>query len=328
MADTISNLTDSTVLSLQQLQQQYRRFSFFQLCGILEAWGLQHNKTIHYHFKTNPSLASPSTDVDAFHLEQQGKSIAAYFTVNFIGLMGAASPLPVHYTERLLQDDQDEQTLLAFYDFFNQRLIELRYRIWQKYHYLHSYRLDGQDPISRYLMSAAGLTDLSPDMAGLPLQSLYPFLPMLLGKSVNKQHVARVVQEYFQFTHVVLHENQLRRSPIPLSNRLLMGKQACQLGMDSVIGASIYDRQYQVSVHIYLANPLLFLPYQPMFPRLVALLRYVLRAPLQFDIQLHSEAQLPPILSRSAHGYLGWTLRLSKPETRCPLVIPLSVREA
>ena len=326
MANPVSVVAAPAVDTLIYVRQQYKRFSFFQLCGLLEAVALQRNKKVRYQFKSNPALVSQSTDIEALEIAEHRDAIDCEFTLNFIGLMGAASPLPIHYTERLLHDDQDDNALAAFYDFFNHRLIELRYRIWQKYHYLHAYRVDGQDVISQYLSSLCGLAGLPAEITALPMHSLYPFIPMLLGKQVDKQHIAMILEAYFGFTHVRLEQNKLRRTLIPLNNRFLIGKQGSRLGTDTIVGASLYDRQYHFTVHIYLNNPLAFLPYQLAFQRLVVLIRYLVQAPLQFDVQLHCESELPPVLSRAAHSYLGWTLRLSKQGSKMPLVIPLSVR--
>jgi type VI secretion system protein ImpH len=326
MANAVSLTPQAMTEALGYVQQHYKRFSFFQLCGLLESIAFEQHKKVRYHFKSNPALTSPSADVASVSLIEDEYYIDAEIMVNFMGLMGAASPLPIHYTEQLLHNEDEGQTLVAFYDFFNQRLIELRYRIWQKYRYLQSYRLDGQDSISRDIGSLCGLAGLPIESASLSLQSLYPFIPVLLGKRVDEQHISSVLESYFRFTRVRLVKNQLRRSIIPLMSRCLLGRQSSCLGKDSIAGAVLYDRQYHFSVQIYLNNPLAFLPYQLAFQQLLELIRYLVRAPLTFDLQLHSEVDLPPVLSRSTHSYLGWTMRLSSRGHKKPLVIPLSVK--
>ena len=59
-----------------------------------------------------------ATDVDGITIDDEGRYCVRS---RFFGLYGTQSPLPAHYTERLLYEDPDGR-LRAFLDIFNHRL--------------------------------------------------------------------------------------------------------------------------------------------------------------------------------------------------------------
>lgn len=310
--------------ALQFLQRHYQRFSFFQLCAAIEALSEHQQCRVQFWFKSNPQLVATARDVENLEIRVHANLWHCEMMVNFLGMVGATSPLPLHYTERLLLDDSDDNALQEFYDFFQHRLIELRYRLWRKYQYLHNYQANGQDRLSQCLISLCGLSQLPEFLQALPLQSLYPFLAYWMGGRPSKRQAMEIIKHYCQAEAVWLEENLPRSAEVPAQQQLRLQQQACVLGQTTVLGRTITDRQYHCAIHLEVKDPYALLPNQAFFQTVQALVQCLLQAPLTFTLQLHTQCLTQPVLNPSNKLYLGWTTRLGGSQSNEKVQIGLS----
>ncbi|WP_026375739.1 type VI secretion system baseplate subunit TssG [Aestuariibacter salexigens] len=95
----------SRTLLTRRLTEEARHFSFEQVQDLLSYLGDERtDDDIGFGpvlYRANPSLSFPSSDIDSITLTGTG-----YYevVVNFLGLYGPASPLPVYYTESIIQE--------------------------------------------------------------------------------------------------------------------------------------------------------------------------------------------------------------------------------
>ena len=137
-----------------ELLKEGHAFSFFQVVRLLRRYGAELTGESatdpqgcdQIVIKPNLSLAFPPSDVDS--VEESGNHDETRFlvTANFLGLYGTATPLPTFYTEDLMDEEaQDESVSRDFFDLVNQPLFALLYRIWSKYR-LHLNVLEEENP--------------------------------------------------------------------------------------------------------------------------------------------------------------------------------------
>lgn len=125
------------------LLKKGRAFSFFQVVRLLRLFHDPSQRsqkgdsvpTDHVRIRSKLSLAFPSSDVDRIEeIQTDGEFSHFLLTVNFLGLYGVSSPLPTFYTEDLMDEAaEDESVTREFVDIINQRLFSLLVESWKKY---------------------------------------------------------------------------------------------------------------------------------------------------------------------------------------------------
>ncbi len=118
-------------------------------------------------FKTNQSLAFPSSEIDSIQrIDKNAGSSQWQMVVNIMGLTGAMGVLPFHYTELILKrQKQKDETMDHFFDLFNHRTLSLFFQASVKYnlplHYernkLHNSQKNQHEPQTRALLSLIGM---------------------------------------------------------------------------------------------------------------------------------------------------------------------------
>lgn len=98
------------------------------------------------------SLAAPAADLESLEVNRRLRIL----TTTFLGLYGAASPLPSAYAEGLSQHAHDPrgERVRAFLDLLHHRLLSLAYRAIGKYTLTPG---EADDPLLLNLLSLAGL---------------------------------------------------------------------------------------------------------------------------------------------------------------------------
>ena len=118
-------------------------------------------------FKTNQSLAFPSSEIDDVQrIEKTSGSAQWEMVVNLMGLTGSMGVLPYHYTELILKrQKQKDDTMEKFFNLFNHRTLSLFFQASVKYnlplHYernrLHYASKNKHEPQTTALLSLIGL---------------------------------------------------------------------------------------------------------------------------------------------------------------------------
>lgn len=317
-----------TAAGLNQPLHNIRSFSFFQLADLLRRFAAQHNQIeetqVQVRYRAMPSLAFPPADVNHCEFHAMDDRQFLDVTVTFMGLFGPASPLPAFYTERVIQTQHQNGPSRDLMDIFNHRCISLLQVCWEKYRYYIQYQTGGTDQYSHWLLSLLGIDSRNP-MPTMPLQwhRLLPFAGLLANNVCSTDLLTRIIAHYFSLPQVHIKPWAHRKILIAEDQITRVGVAQCMLGQDLVLGDSVTDVSGKFVLHLsQLSNGQYrnFLPGTPGYRELVALIRFLLKDPLTFDLHLEcktgqSEAVTP------GDARLGWNHHLGEVEVASATVI-------
>ena len=305
------------------LLKEGHSFSFFQAMRLLH---LLHVKStaepsgqgagkIPVWIRPNLSLAFPKADVEAISENSDAAGARFQMLVNFLGLYGTSSPLPVFYTEDLIDEAADDESAAReFVDIINQRIYQLLYDCSTKYHQAFKIVEQGSDGMhSGFSVSWASAIQTSapgfripPDWSGIS-----DFLPRCRNPHWALRTILKDALGGMAVTVIPCIE---RRAKIPEDQKLALGSGAHRLGNNCFLGEQIVDRMGKFRVRI---GPLDNRKFSDFYPgsdsyNQVALLvnMYVLDA-LEYDMEVilaHGQAKTVCLGdgSRSELGLNTW----------------------
>lgn len=330
--------TTATAL-MQELLNNYQRFSFFQAvrllershpdCAALGRTGPAAREVIR--LRPHASLAFPTSDVETLETVEDENGVLPRFlmTVNFLGLYGPASPLPTFYTEAIIDADLDESERRNFLDLFHHRIISLLYRCWEKYRYYVQYRPGATDPFSQWMFALIGLGGADVRQAShIYWPRLLPYLGLLGMHTHSAAVIAGVVSHYFGRLPVRIEQCVDRWVPFAVEQRHFLGQANHVLGVDSTLGERFYDRsgKFRMSIGpLDFATFQKFLPPGDYFSAVRELVKFGMTDQLEFDVELSLMAPEIPalVLSEDSPCRLGWSTWLGpRPDHDVSVVFP------
>lgn len=281
-------------------------------------------------FETRPTLTFPPSQLHNVEFDDAtdpGGARMTRLTVSFLGLTGPQGVLPYHYTEALFERENSgnpayrDPAPRAFFDIFNHRLISLFYEGWEKYHFALPFERGDTLHFLRHLLDLAGLgtaglhNRVTVDGLGLDNAST-GYYAGLIGQrphsaaaleSILTDHLGVDVQVLQLFPRWINLDPSLRcRIAAPGANN--------RLGIDTLIGDHIRDRQSSFRLVI---GPLNYQRFQTCMPdagELAAVARFVrffVGPAFMFDFQLvlkHDDVGLCRLAANDASAArLGWT---------------------
>ncbi len=297
-------------------------YTFFQLNALLQqfcdVYNQTHDKPVDIRYRALASLGFPASDMSSGRWFEEADREFIELTVSFMGLYGPASPLPVYYTERVLQSDDPHHPSRDLMDLFNHRLIGLLQTCWEKYRYFIQYRIDGQDHYSRWLLSLAGVSQtLLKEDSRLQWHRLLPFAGVLAGNNGSADLMAKVIAQYFHLPEVDFEPWVSRIVDVPATQCNAMGMHNSKLGNDLIMGDAIQDCMGKFKIHLKELNNRLFRAFLPdgvHFDELIELLQLLLVDPLEYELWLHLRPGERVAMGAENHNELGWNLTLGEPE--------------
>jgi type VI secretion system protein ImpH len=255
-------------------------------------------------FRAQLGLGFPAADIASAKPHDNDRAGYLELEVTFLGLYGAASPLPGDLTERLLVHDETGTTR-DFLDIFNHRLISILYRIWRRYRFDLERSRGLDDTFSTIVRSLAGLADIGVDDA-VDQSALLSSLRHLIGWTRSAGDLAAVLSAQFPGTACRVEEFVLRVFVIPEEARWSLGRGL--LGDDLVLGDRMEDVSGRIRLHLQAPDwdsYSRFLPGGPMFGVLTQLVRRLLRDRL--DVLVVPSL---PLAARRAAQLTGCDFRL------------------
>ncbi len=297
---------DSQLVPQSHLLGDVRAYNFYQLVELLqklqqfnpesEEWERQCQLV----FSANPSLGFSPSDVNSLHERADERLV---MLTNFFGLSGAQSPLPGFIIEQLVNEEPGGFKQ-PFLDFFNNRLINLVYRIWRKYRYYVRFQPDAKDAFSAQLFALVGLGDT--DLRGeTPINwcKMLAYAGTLAGRSRSPQVVAGIIAHCFDLQDVQIRQWVRRKVHIDKSQQLSLGQQNAQLGVDSMVGESVMDCNGKFVICIGKLSRERFTDFLPSGKEhqpLCKLVEFILREQMAYDVELTMDEDEAPKLSLAA----------------------------
>ncbi|MDQ6829130.1 MAG: type VI secretion system baseplate subunit TssG, partial [Gemmatimonadota bacterium] len=285
-------------------------FDFFQAVHLLEqlsperapvgGFGDPANETVR--FAAAASIAFPPSEIAAL---TQSPDEPARMTVNFMGLTGPQGVLPLVYSTQLIERVRArDDTMRAFFDIFNHRLISLFYRAWVKHRELDAIDADRRDaPLTRHVLEATGLGD--PELrrrVGVPAEVMAFYSGLFALRTRPAAGLEQLLGDYFAVP-VTVEQFIGAWYPIERDAQCALGDErdsSTQLGMGAVAGDEIWDQQGRIRIRI---GPLArrqydaFLPTGSALAELRALVRFYTSEDLDVDVQLVlARDEVPPCI--------------------------------
>ncbi len=313
------------------LRSDARSFSFFRAVRALEQLRPDRHEVGAdvdpadevVHFSANPSLAFPSSEIEALDIPADGP---ARMVVNFMGLIGPQGVLPHQYTltvmERLRLKDA---ALRDFLDIFQHRALSLFYRAWEKNRFAVQWEKSRTDPLSEHLLDLVGMgLETVRETSSVPPSSLASFAGLLAPEARGALALEELVEEYFDVPCTV---EQFVGGWYKLERRDLceLGdeeSQANRLGSGAVAGDEVWDAQARVRVRI---GPLprerfdSFLPTGDAHETLRDILRFFAHDRVEYEVQLvlHRDEVPGFVIGEEPGQPLGWSTWIrTRPMTR------------
>jgi type VI secretion system protein ImpH len=294
-------------------------FSFFQAMRLLRLFvpsskgrsGAGFNDLEHIRVRPKLSLAFPPADVDSIE-ESEGEEPQFLVTVTPLGLYGASSPLPTFYTEDLLEEaSEDESVTREFIDTINHRLFFLLFRCWTKYRQFIQVVEEKNPQHLERLFSLVGFGEEAlrqdvPDAYGL-----LRYVGLFTQFPRSGAGLQALLQDAFGNVPVAVEPCVLRKARIPVDQRLMLGESGGALGVDSYIGEEMEDRMGKFRLRI---GPLDRHQFQRLLPggggceKLVFLTKCYITDPLEYDVELTlAEGEARGVcLGQPEWSRLGW----------------------
>jgi type VI secretion system protein ImpH len=307
----------------RHLAQRAARMDFFQILRLLEnahpdkprIGASLRPRDDAVRFGQDPSLGFEPTAVRSY--TPAGSAARARLAVNFIGLLGANGPLPLHLTEyaRERARNQGDATMVAFLDIFHHRMVALFYRARASAEPAIGLDRPDADRFADYLGSLFGIG--TPALRGR--DEIGDFAKLhFAGLMANARRPAAglvaILRAYFKLpVEIEQFSGHWMTIPPDARTRIGMAERGNRIGRSAVLGTRVWDCQHKFRLVI---GPLDYDDYQRMLPggasmrRLVDWVRSYAGTVLDWDVRLVlRRPEIPPL--RLGSRKLGWTTYLA-----------------
>jgi type VI secretion system protein ImpH len=261
-----------------------------------------------------PSLAFAPAQISGF--DRGGAAGRPRLTILGFGLFGPNGPLPTHLTdyarERLRA--RGDPTFVRFCDLFHHRFTLFFYRAWAATQPTVSLDRADTDAFARFVGSLVHLgDDTLKARDAVPDHAKIHFAGHLVRETRNAEGIARILQVFLRAGVAVEQWVGQWLSLAPEQRtRLGAGRQAEQLGLGTVAGASVPDAQGRFRLRIgalSLADYEGHLPGGRFFPQVLAWLRNYIGFELAWDVRLvlrHDEVPAAKLGGSTRLGFTSW----------------------
>ncbi|OUO93848.1 type VI secretion system baseplate subunit TssG [Cloacibacillus sp. An23] len=299
----------------RRLMTEPQRFTMYQALWLIGALNADTAEGIDLFLRRNLrvvpwlSLAFPPSEVVSVE-RREGRSGGVFrVTVPYYGLYSTMGSLPTFYTEELLDEARDDESVTRdFLDILNNHL----------YHLLYAANRHGDIPrrtvesasrsaefIQYSLMGQAEDTLRDPGLQALAIVDL------LAQRPRSAVRLERYIAFVLGRGDVEVEQCVERRAPVPDGQRCLLGRGGCTLGDDAVLGSSVADCSGRFRVHLWKAGPRdagEFLPGRAGYETFRDRVDRYLDSPHEFDLVLHPDGGTPPPAALGAGARLGFYL--------------------
>jgi type VI secretion system protein ImpH len=273
-------------------------FSFFQVMRLLRLFQRNGGKALNADYaqkasiRVRPklSLAFPPADVDRVEEKRGEKDSFFQVTANFLGLYGTSSPLPTFYTEDLLDEASEDQSVSReFVDIVNHRIYELLYGCLTKYRQSIQVVEEGNKDHIQRLFSLVGLGEKTLRENIPDSHILLRYIGLFTQFPRSASGLKTLLQDILGEIPVEFIPCISRKVKIPEDQRTCLGVCGGKLGVDNFLGEEIEDRSGKFRLRI---GPMDKKNFQSCSPNgdkhknIVHLTSLYMVEPLEYDMEL------------------------------------------
>ncbi len=240
------------------------------------------------------SLAFPPADVEEVAEIGDGEEGRFRVTASFFGLYGVSSPLPTFYTEELMEEAaEDESVSRDFIDILHHRLYRLLFRAWLKYRQMEQVLEEQDQEHIERLFCLLGLGEPEFRQAIGNSRELLRYTGLFAQSPRSALGLATLLRDALGLP-VEVEPCIPRKARIPEDQRIRLGYGDVALGDDSFLGRELDDRMGKFRIRV---GPLsetdyrAFFPGSPLYERLVELTDLYVLEPLEYDIDVTMAAR-------------------------------------
>ncbi len=325
MADQTGKTPADLTALLQRLQEKPYEFSFFHALRLIEC-----------RADKKPRLGESKKPADdAVRLAQEPEMTFAPATitaceispklglprllVRFLGLLGPAGPLPLHFTEyaRTRQRVHGDRTFSWFLDMFHHRMLSLFYRAWAANEPTVSFDRPESDRFAFYVGSLGGLG--MPGLQGRDEMSdaaKLHYAGLLSNQRRSADGLQAMVENFFRLPATV---KEFIGEWLAVPNQYLcylgMTDSNNRLGQSALAGTKVWSRQHKFRIvlgPLDYNDYLSFLPTGERLKRLKALVQNYAGDEMSWDVNLLLHHEETPATRLNGHSRLGWTSWMGK----------------
>jgi type VI secretion system protein ImpH len=266
------------------------------------------------------SLAFPASAVHAI-IRIPDSDDPPWMTVAFLVLTGTQGALPLCYTEWMIaRRAAKDDTLAAFLDLFNHRLISLFYRAWEKHrppvlYELAAVRRQQPDAFTQHLFDLIGMgTAGLRDRMRVQDESLLRYAGLIGQRPLSASALRGILRDYFS-APVEIEQCLGDWYELEEADRCYLAPESLrnQLGEAAFLGDEVWNQQNFFRIRLgplRLERFLEFLPNGPALAKLVELTTYLTGLAMAFDVQVMLRAEDVPYARLADEGEdaprLGW----------------------
>ena len=315
------------------LQENPYEFEYHQALRILERLAphktplgegfVPHNEAVI--LKSRVFLDWPPSDL--YSLEAHPSDTQDYtLWVNFFGLGGAPGPLPLPYTERILDRLKSKDPNFAeFLNIFNHRLLSILYRIRKKYWVGVDFKKPHESKLAQCLFALIGLdSEALKNRLEIPDRALLYYSGLLWQRPKSMKGCEAILKHYFKVpVELSPFKGKWRFMEASQYTHIGLSGQYQALGETAALGKKAWDPRGYLEVKL---GPLNFSQFESFLKKgsaykvLCEILRFYLSPTRQFRIRLSlapGEMRQTRLSSVPKKGsYLGWTSWIYKTPPR------------
>lgn len=224
----------------------------------------------------------------------------------FLGLYGAASPLPAFYTEELIEAGQDDRHASRdFLDLIHQRMYALYTDAVEKYRPLYGAIEQGKSAFPDMVSALVGLRDPAMRRSLPEPMRLLDFVGLLGPQQRSAEGLKTLLEAALPGVAVEIEQCVPRRVSVPRRSRLLLGEQAHCLGESALLGDQVQDCTGKIRIRL---GPLPMRRFQSLlgdgeeWAFLASLVRFYLSSPLECELECLLDSDADAALQLGEEG--------------------------
>lgn len=304
-------------------------FEFHQAIKIIEAFRLNTEKIGEGTFSGKEAvkinsrvfLDWPPSDVYSVLFPDDDFSIPQ-LNINFFGIAGAQGPLPIRYTELIMERVRKRDcTFRDFLDIFNHRLVSVLHRIRKKHWLGLSDSVPEKTQVGRCLFSFCGLgIDRLHDRMSVSDRSILSYSGLFWQKPASSSGLQAILGSYFN-TLVNIEQLKGKWRCLEKDQVTRIGKIGTfnSLAKGSMLGTKVWDQEGHIVIKIGPLNFNLFCDFLKngkAYKPLCDITKFYIGKVMDFSFNLVVLAKDVKKTKLDGKSFLGWTSWLKVKESK------------